>query len=135
MLSTPRHEFPDFPAALSFTMVLGAEGTLAALERREERLAEDLDRIETGLITNAGTVPRVALIEDEYLRAITSAELDRVRSTIGDLRTGRLAWGDELEDEARAWLTGPVGAEVEAPAGTEVEAELSDPPGATGGAP
>ena len=46
MLSTPRKEFPEFPAALSFTIVLGVEGTLAALERRAQRLAEELTRIE-----------------------------------------------------------------------------------------
>jgi DNA-binding PadR family transcriptional regulator len=112
MLSTPRQEFPEFPAALSFTMVLGVEGTLAALEMRAGHLAEELTRIETGLTTYSGTIPRVALIEDEYRRAITAAELNWVRGTIDDLRTGRLTWGDELVETARASLAGPAPSEV-----------------------
>src|SRR5258708_6756840 len=38
MLSPPRNEFPDFPAALSFAMLLGPDGMRSALERRAERL-------------------------------------------------------------------------------------------------
>ncbi len=34
MISKPRSEFPEFPAALSFAMMLGPQGTLDALERR-----------------------------------------------------------------------------------------------------
>ena len=44
MLPAPRYEFPEFPAALSFVMVLGPDETLAVLERRADgvraRLAE-----------------------------------------------------------------------------------------------
>ena len=121
MLSTPRKEFPEFPAALSFTIVLGVEGTLAALETWAQRLAEELTRIETGLTTYSGTIPRVALIEDEYLRAITSAELEWVRATIDDLRGGRLAWGEELDEAVRASLAG------------STAVEITGPPGPTGG--
>jgi DNA-binding PadR family transcriptional regulator len=112
MLSTPRQEFPEFPAALSFTMVLGVEATLAALEVRADRLAEELTRIEAGLTTHSGTIPRVALIEDEYRRAIMAAELEWVRSTIDDLHTGELTWGEELAEAARASLAGPAAPET-----------------------
>src|SRR5262245_15182746 len=38
MLATPRNEFPEFPAALSFVFGLTPAEALAALEQRAERL-------------------------------------------------------------------------------------------------
>src|SRR5438270_5693696 len=42
MLSTPRNEFPEFPAALSFVFEIPPEEALGALERRVERLRESV---------------------------------------------------------------------------------------------
>ena len=40
MLATPRNEFPEFPAALSFVFGLSPEEALTALERRVEELTK-----------------------------------------------------------------------------------------------
>ena len=94
MLASPRNEFPRFPAALSFAMLLGPRDLLALLERRtaalRERLAE-LDR-ETGEYAH---LPRVTLIESEYQRAVVGAELDWVDALAADLRSGALTWSRE----------------------------------------
>jgi DNA-binding PadR family transcriptional regulator len=101
MLSNPRNEFPEFPAALSFAMVLGPEGVRNALERRAERLREDLSEIENTLDSHASNLPRVVLIEDEYRRSMTRAELNWVDEVIGDLRSGTLTWSEDLANAAQ----------------------------------
>jgi hypothetical protein len=40
MLSTPRNEFPEFPAALSFLFGVTPEEARAALERRAQLLRD-----------------------------------------------------------------------------------------------
>jgi DNA-binding PadR family transcriptional regulator len=105
MLSTPRSEFPEFPPALSFAMLLGPEGALAALEGRAERLHENLTRLESDLDGFSATLPRVTLLDDEYLRAVTAAELSWVRGVVSDLRTGALTWDEDLFEAAKPFLT------------------------------
>ncbi|MGA3147787.1 MAG: PadR family transcriptional regulator [Acidimicrobiales bacterium] len=104
MLSTPRNEFPEFPAALSFAMLLGPEETVAVLERRAELLAEDVATYEHDAETHSGSLPRVTLLDDEYQLAVATAELNWIRGVIEDLRSGLLTWGDELANAARSSL-------------------------------
>ncbi len=95
MLAFPRKEFPQFPAALSFAMLLGPEEMLAVLERRAIALREDLARLEDDLESYSGTLPRVTLLDDEYQRVVTAAELNWVSGVADDLRTGALTWSYE----------------------------------------
>jgi hypothetical protein len=37
-------------------------------------------------------LPRIALLEAEYLRVVTAAELQWLRSVIDDLHSGNLTW-------------------------------------------
>jgi DNA-binding PadR family transcriptional regulator len=94
MLSTPRNEFPQFPAALSFAMLLGPRNTLAALERRTESVRHAIDALEAELAHNGPHLPRVALLETEYQRAAAAAELIWLSSIVDDLRSGSLNWSD-----------------------------------------
>jgi DNA-binding PadR family transcriptional regulator len=95
MLATPRNEFPQFAAALSFAMLLGPEQSLAVLERRAAALRENLNGLEGDLETYSGTLPRVTLLEVEYLRAVTAAELSWLSGVIENLRSGTLTWSYE----------------------------------------
>jgi len=102
VLSVPAREFPDFPAALS--LVAGAEPgeVRALLEARtavlDARLAE-LEQPVPGL-------PRVFLLENEYMAAVVRAEVAWLRAVIGDLRAGRLTWSDAgLRQFAAEWAT------------------------------
>jgi len=91
MLSVPERHFPDFPAALSVMVLLEPEEVRRELEARAEALTRRLEELD-----GAGyDVPRVFLVEDEYRRAVTRAELDWVRSLIQDLGAGRLTWSEE----------------------------------------
>jgi DNA-binding PadR family transcriptional regulator len=91
MLASPRNEFPDFPAALSFLFGLTEGDALAALERRARRLRESVAGLDRELQEESGP-PRLFLLETEYLRAVTQAELAWVERVIDDLRAGTLTW-------------------------------------------
>ncbi len=91
MLSDPGRDFPDFPAAVSVLMLLDPTevarllaARVAALEKRLEELAPA-----------DGPLPRLFQLEDEYQRAMISAEIDWVRALVDDLGDGRLTWSRE----------------------------------------
>ncbi len=102
MLSTPAQEFPEFPAAVSLLPLLTPEDSLIQMELREARLADKIDAIDNAIQTYAVGLPRLFLLESEYMRIMLEAELKWIRSVIADLRSGELAWNEE-------WLnsTGP----------------------------
>lgn len=93
MLSTPRREFPEFPAALAFLMLLTPSEVIRLLETRvaalERRLAEETEVTEAAL---ASGVPRLFLIEDDYRHTMIRTELAWVRALIDDIREKRLTW-------------------------------------------
>jgi DNA-binding PadR family transcriptional regulator len=91
MIATPRNEFPEFPAALSFVFGLTPDEALAALERRARLLLESIADFDRELHDESGP-PRLFLLETEYLRAVTAAELAWVEGIIDDLRGGRIVW-------------------------------------------
>jgi DNA-binding PadR family transcriptional regulator len=97
MLSTPAREFPAFPAALAYLPLLTPEDARVQLERREAALAAELERIDAQLRDAAPALPRLFLVEMEYLRATLDTELTWVRSIVADLASGRLTW-------SQAWL-------------------------------
>ncbi|MEU6784307.1 PadR family transcriptional regulator [Nonomuraea angiospora] len=101
MLSTPKQEFPQFPAALANALMLAPEDLAAALERRERAVAATLAGLEAGLADDAG-LPRIAMLEIEYLREVTAAETRWLRGVIDDLRAGRITWSRESLEEAAA---------------------------------
>jgi hypothetical protein len=97
MLATPRNEFPEFPAALSFLFGLTPDEARAALERRARHLRESVLALDRELQSESGP-PRLFLIETEYVRTVTAAELKWVESVVHDLRAGKLQW--KMEDLA-----------------------------------
>ena len=93
ILSTPSREFPEFPAAVSVLPVLTPEDALQQFEKRIVALEAELARLDAQTEA-ASFVPRLFLLEMEYLYAQTSAELRWVRAIADDLRSGRLTWND-----------------------------------------
>jgi DNA-binding PadR family transcriptional regulator len=96
MLRTPKQEFPEFPAALSQLLLLEPAEMLAALDDRRDQLAASLRVMEAAMATEAERgLPRITMLESEYLRAVTSAELAWLDGVVDDLRSGRLVWSVE----------------------------------------
>lgn len=97
MLAVPKQEFPQFPAALSNMMLLAPQETIGVLERREQAVSRSLAELESGM-AEAGDVPRIAVLESEYLHAMARTEAQWLRAVIDDIRQGRLSWSrEELE--------------------------------------
>jgi DNA-binding PadR family transcriptional regulator len=95
MLARPRNEYPQFPAALSFVMLLSPAEAAATLEQRAMALRGELAALDADLDETAG-LPRVVLMDDEYRRAMVTAELAWLDGVIADLRSGSLTWSYEL---------------------------------------
>jgi DNA-binding PadR family transcriptional regulator len=106
MVATPRNEFAQFPVALSFVMLLDPEHALAAMEQRAQTLSDTLAEIDSDLARYSGTLPRITLMDDEYRRAVTAAELSWLRGVVEDLRAGRLTWNFEMFAELAGELPG-----------------------------
>ena len=93
MLGTPDHQFPEFPAALAYLPLLTPEDARRQLTRRLQTLAAEVARMDAQL-SHASALPRLFLVETEYLRALRHAELIWVRSLVEDLDAGRLTWDE-----------------------------------------
>jgi DNA-binding PadR family transcriptional regulator len=94
IVSTPRNEFPEFPAALSFLLMLTPDAVTDLLARRRDHLARQLADLDTALRA-AARLPRIIMIEDEFAHALTRAELTWVEDTLEDLRDGSFTWDQE----------------------------------------
>ncbi|MGW2253307.1 PadR family transcriptional regulator [Kitasatospora sp. NPDC001660] len=96
MLAAPKAEFPEFPAALSHVLLLEPREIVEALEARLARMTKALEGLEADLVQGERMgLPRIVLLETEYLRAVTGAEAAWLGSVLEDLRTGRLVWSAE----------------------------------------
>lgn len=94
VLSTPAREFPDFPAALStLDPRLKPAELRALLESRVAALEARLPALEK----QWPDLPRVFLLEEEYMAAVVRAEIAWLRGVIDDLRSGRLKFPTEAE--------------------------------------
>jgi DNA-binding PadR family transcriptional regulator len=96
MLSTPRQEYPRFPAALSHLVMLDKSAVIGALKERIAVLNAAQAVLKAQLKAQSERLlPRIALVEEEYLAAMRAAEIRWLRSIVGELESGKLAWSTE----------------------------------------
>ncbi len=95
MLTTPRNEYPVFPVALSFAMGLDPQELKDLLSQRLTAVQARVAELGSELQGDRETVPRIALIETEYQRAVTGAEAGWLSSVIDDLESGKLSWDQD----------------------------------------
>ncbi|HVV18345.1 MAG TPA: helix-turn-helix transcriptional regulator [Pseudonocardiaceae bacterium] len=92
-VAVPAHEFPLFPAVVSFLHLLGSRETGQQLARRAAELERRLAATEAVITASVDHgVPRLHLLEHEYLRTVTTAELEWVRAVADDIAAGTLSW-------------------------------------------
>jgi DNA-binding PadR family transcriptional regulator len=102
-LAQPRDEFPEFPAAMSLIVAIDVADVIDALEHRVRALDARLAEIDAAFeFTATMNLPRVFLLEEEYVRAITRAEREWVAEIVGDLRSGRVSWNEQWLREISA---------------------------------
>ena len=94
MLAETTGEFPDFIAAVSILFGLQPDDARTQLEHRAAQLAEELADTDAQLTGNPGP-PRLFLLEEEYRKAILTAQLSWLRNVIDELQTGRLTWNEQ----------------------------------------
>ena len=89
MLARPRNEYPQFPAALSFIMLLSPAEAAAVLEQRAAALRGELAEHRGGPRRRPLRLPRVVLMDDEYRarHGRRGAGLDRRRARRSARRT------------------------------------------------
>lgn len=96
MLAVPKAEFPVFPAALSNMLLLSPEEVTPILERRAARIAAQRAELGRHSAEAATGLPRITLLENEYLLAVLDAEERWLQGVISDLRDGSLTWSPEM---------------------------------------
>jgi DNA-binding PadR family transcriptional regulator len=102
MIAAPRREFADFAAGLAYLIVLAKPAAIAALETRLAAVEAELGEMERELAAVPDWVPRIVLIESDYLISHLRIDREWISGLIDDLRTNRLDWDvDELLTLAR----------------------------------
>jgi len=98
MLEEPSQEYPRFGAALMFIGALRRKDeAIKVLERRALALEAEIAAVDAMIRTVPVEVPRLFVIEDEYVQAMRRAELGWLRSTVAELNAGSLEWPEMLE--------------------------------------
>jgi DNA-binding PadR family transcriptional regulator len=89
MLPAPAREFPEFPVALAFVVLLSPAEVRDQLDRR---ITEQEQRLATMAEQAPPDIPRLFLIEDEYRAAMLRAEVAWLRAIAAELAGGSLSW-------------------------------------------
>ncbi len=92
MVAEPRRESSEFMASMSFLVYLPPLEAADKLEARAHHLEADIVFHTGGLLSASAFVPRIHLIESEYLIAMLKAELAWVSGLAQDLRSRSLEW-------------------------------------------
>lgn len=97
MIGHPKADHPEFVAGLAAVPVLSAEAAKAALSERFLRLEQEIASLEAGMREAAALInlPRVVMLEVEYVLTVRRAEATWVRAVIEDLESGELQWSRE----------------------------------------
>ncbi len=100
LLSTPAKEFTRFEAGLSLAGVLPPEDIAALLDQRSRALELEIAQMRHTLqFVQQQGLPRIHVIESEYVLAMREAELAWTRKLAAEIRSGEL--GDLTEWTAR----------------------------------
>lgn len=100
-LAAPIEEFPLFPAVVSFLHLLAPDDARRQLQRRTAALQQRLEQVQAILTTSMQYgVPRPYLLEHEYMKTLTTAELDWARTVTRDLAAGTLTWQPTAANQA-----------------------------------
>jgi DNA-binding PadR family transcriptional regulator len=114
ILSTPSKEYPEFPAAVSFLALLPPDDVLRQLGLRATAIEAEIGRMrrEVEQATQA-QLPRLFLLEMEYLLAVQVTELTWVNAVSEDLRAERLTWNEAwIRQIAAQFATNPPGGQA-----------------------
>jgi len=96
--------FPEFPAALSFLPLITPDAAVELLSTRRDLLVQRLAQRDAQIAAAGVSLPRVTMLETEYLQAVTQAEIHSVDSVLAGLRDGSITWSPRELREAASRL-------------------------------
>lgn len=91
-LGEPVNEYPRFVAALAHLAGVPPRTAAVLLRRRADRLEAEAEEAARALGESAPDLPRVVLLEDEYVAVMRRAEIDWLRSVAADIERGDVPW-------------------------------------------
>ncbi len=104
LLGKPVKEYPQFAAGLAFIVSFPLEEAVALLRERGHLLEKEVRKMRSEMDSTAKQgVPRIFLIESEYVLAMLEAELKWVREIVREIEGGTL----EGIREWKAFHSGP----------------------------
>lgn len=108
LLAQPLPEYPLFTVAVSFLGYLPQETVQQALQARIIELEGELAGIEARLQGLGQHLPRVLLLELEYVRVLRQGEVAWLRTLMQDMRQGQLTWdADALREHPESVFLTP----------------------------
>jgi DNA-binding PadR family transcriptional regulator len=108
LLSTPVKEYLQFEAGISLMPVLAPEEIVRLLGQRSEALESRLAQLRGSQSGARGAaLPRLFVLEDEYLERLCQAELDWVRGLLEEIETGTLEGIDWWRSRSRGDAPSP----------------------------
>jgi DNA-binding PadR family transcriptional regulator len=99
MLANIGTDFPKFPAVFSLLARISPEDARQQFELRADAARTELRRLGVETL-EAGDLPRLSLLNNEYRAALLEAELKWIQTVIADFTSGSFAWGDAKHREA-----------------------------------
>ena len=106
MIAAPRREFPEFAAGLAYLAALDKDDAIVALATRLATVRAELAELERETESVTSWLPRIVLIESEYLIGHLRVDQNWIEALLDDLRSGHLDWNtDDLIELARALNT------------------------------
>jgi DNA-binding PadR family transcriptional regulator len=103
MVAIPRRESSEFMASMSFLVYLPPAEAAERLAERARILEAQIAAQSAGMAGAATFLPRIHLLESEYLITMLEAELAWVRGLATDLGSGSLNWDlDKILDHAQS---------------------------------
>lgn len=104
MLAEADNEFPEFPVAIAFLALMTPQETAAMLTARLGVLIGRETKLADELATYGPSLPRVLLLENEYMLAVLRAERQWIEQVIADIHAGTLDWNDAMLRQIAARL-------------------------------
>jgi hypothetical protein len=91
LVAVPAKEYLQFEAALSLLPALPPDEALACLEQRASKLEIAVAMLDGARAATTQDLPRLFVLETEYVAALHRAELEYVRGLMNDIGSGDLS--------------------------------------------
>ncbi|GAA4953524.1 PadR family transcriptional regulator [Streptomonospora halophila] len=101
LLERPDPDTSVFVAAVSFMGCLPVQEARYCLQARAAALEAEIAGGDAHAASLGRELPRLLLLENEYVGALRRAELAWVRAVVADIDSGTLTWPDDIAELAR----------------------------------